>query len=369
MIPRDRTTVTQIQLWKLDIPTTDPFVVATGQMMTAQNIFVKITLHDGSIGYGEIAPFADITGETVEASLKIAETLASSIIGTPASTYRQCAQELQEQAFDFPATRCGLETALIDAFCRSRGISLWALWGGADVRERETDITIAICDRTRTLTLAREWYARGFRLFKMKVGHDVDEDIRRIESIHQHFPDVTFLVDPNQGYTRDTASAFIEGVAKTGGTIVLLEQPLPKEDLEGSAWLRKTFHIPIAVDESVQTVAEARRVIQHQAADVINLKITKSGVMETLDIVTLSKQSEVQLMIGGMVETRVAMGCSFGLVLGLGGIQHLDLDTPLLLEHDPVTGGFAYRCSYLQPWEGSGLGVSLDSPESTIVVE
>lgn len=365
----DHTTVTKLQLWTLDIPTTDPFVVATGQLNAAQNIIVKITLQDGSVGFGEIAPFSDLTGETLEASLHMAKTLGASLLGTSSATYRQCAQSFQEQAPNNPATRCGLETALLDAFCRSANIPLWALWGGADVRERETDITIPICDRDRTLVLAREWYEQGFRLFKMKVGHDVDEDVRRIETIHQQFPDVTFLVDPNQGFTRETAATFIEGVRKVGGVIELLEQPLAKDNLEGAAWLRETYHIPIAADETVRCVADAKQVIQHRAADFINLKITKSGVLETLDIVTIAKTSGVKLMIGGMVETRVAMGCSFALVLGLGGIDYLDLDTPLLLNQDPVEGGFAYHCSRLQPWVEAGLGISLPLPANSIVIE
>ncbi len=369
MTHSDHTTITKIQLWTLDIPTTDPFVVATGQLSTAQNIFVKITLHNGSVGFGEIAPFPDITGETIEASLRTANRLATSLLGTSANHYRRSAQQLQEQAPDFPATRCGIETSLLDAFCRSAGIPLWALWGGADVRARETDITIPICDHDRTVTLAKEWYELGFRLFKMKVGHDVDEDIRRIETIHRQFPEVTFVVDPNQGFTRQTAAAFIEGVKKIGGTIELLEQPLAQEDLEGSAWLRQTYHTPVAADETVRSVTDAQRVIQHQAADFINLKITKSGVMETLDIIALAKNSGIQLMIGGMVETRVAMGCSFGLVLGIGGIQYLDLDTPLLLRHDPVQGGFAYRCSQLQPWKGTGLDLHLPPHANSIVIE
>jgi len=369
MTRHEHTTITKVQLWTLNIPTTDPFVVATGKLNTAQNIIVKITLQDGSTGFGEIAPFTDLTRETVEASLATAKTLAASLLETSASNYRRSAQMIQEQAPNFPSTRCGIETALLDAFCRSANIPFWALWGGADVRERDTDITIPICDRERTLILAREWYEQGFRLFKMKVGHDVDEDIRRIETIHQHFPDVTFLVDPNQGLTRDTAATFIQGVRKVGGIIELLEQPLAKDDLEGAAWLRRTYHLPIAADESVRTVTDAQRVVQYHAADFINLKITKSGVMETLDIMALAKSSGTKLMIGGMVETRVAMGCSFGLVLGLGGIEYLDLDTPLLLKDDPVEGGFAYRCSWLQPWTGAGLDVHLPPHANSIIIE
>ena len=73
-------------------------------------------------------------------------------------------------------------------------------------------------------------------------------------------------------------------------------------------------------------------------------------------------------MIGGMVETRIAMGCSFSLVLGLGGFDVLDLDTPLLLASDPVTGGYRYDGSRLQPWSGSGLDMNAaPSPNVTTI--
>ena len=65
-------------------------------------------------------------------------------------------------------------------------------------------------------------------------------------------------------------------------------------------------------------------------------------------------------MIGGMIETRVAMGCSFSLVLGLGGISILDLDTPLLLAEDPFdSGGYQYTGPILSPWYEPGLGLRL----------
>ena len=369
MTQADQTTITKIQLWTLNIPITDPFVVATGQLTTAQNIFIQVTLRDGSIGFGEIAPFTDLTGETVSDSLKTAESLATPLLGTPAINYRKAAQQFQEQVPNFPATRCGIETALLDALCRSENIPLWALWGGADIRERETDITIPICNCERTLALVREWHAKGFRLFKMKVGHDVDEDIRRIEEIHKQFPEVTYLVDPNQGFDRNTAEGFIKGVKKIKAKIEILEQPLPRDDLEGAAWLRRTFQIPIAADETVCTVADAQCVIQNKAADYINLKITKSGVLETLGIFTLTRTAGLKLMIGGMVETRIAMGCSFSIVLGMGEIDYLDLDTPLLMNHDPVKGGFAYCGPRLQPWNGAGLSASLSPNENSLVIE
>ena len=361
--------VTKVEIWPVDIPITDPFVVATGQLVTAQNLFIRITLKDGSCGYGEVAPFPDVTGEDRTTSFTVAKDLAAALVGKSASHFRQLARELRDRAPSNPASRCGVEIALVDALCRSARLPLWALWGGADVRERETDITIPITDIDRTLVLARTWYQKGFRIFKMKVGMDGDQDTRRVEAIHKAFPNVAFIIDPNQGFSREQALEFATSVQKFGGQILLLEQPLPKHDLEGLALLRRSLNIPVAADESVQSMEDAKAVIREQAVDFINIKITKSGLLEALEIASFTRASGLRLMIGGMVETRVAMGCSFSLVLGLGGFEVLDLDTPLLLSQDPVKGGYSYTGPRLNLWQGPGLDLEVEAAKGCITIE
>jgi o-succinylbenzoate synthase len=365
----DRLTVHKVEICPVDIPLPDPFVVATGELGSAQNLFIRITLQNGSVGYGEIAPFPDVTGEDRASSLAMAKELARAALGQSATHYRKLAKGFQEIAPSHPAARCGLETALVDAVTRAGGLSLWALWGGADVRVRETDITIPITDMDRTLTLVREWYGQGFRVFKMKVGKDVDEDLRRVESIQRSFSNVAFIVDSNQGFTREEALDFARGVNRFGGSILLFEQPVPKNDLDSLAALRSFLDIPIAADESVQTVEDLKSIIQNQAADFINIKITKSGLLEAVEIASLARMSGLRLMIGGMMETRVAMGCSFSLVLGMGGFEVLDLDTPLLMEIDPVEGGYNYEGPQLRPWQAPGLDMEVTPSAECHILE
>jgi L-alanine-DL-glutamate epimerase-like enolase superfamily enzyme len=94
----------------------------------------------------------------------------------------------------------------------------------------------------------------------------------------------------------------------------------------------------------------------------------KSGVMEAHEIARFTLASDLKLMIGGMVETRVAMGCSFSLVLGMKGFEVLDLDTPLLLDADPVAGGYTYRGRYLIPWREPGLGMTVFPPDGAVTL-
>jgi L-Ala-D/L-Glu epimerase / N-acetyl-D-glutamate racemase len=365
---RQTQVIERIDCWPMDIPLIDPFVVATGTRSVAENVFVRMTLSDGTRGYGEAAPFPEVGGETRAACLAAIAQLGRTMLGYPADQFKDLAQQLRALAPDQPAARCALETALIDAHCRACHLPLWALWGGADVREHETDITIPIETREKTVALARGWYAKGFRLFKMKIGKDVDSDVRRLEAVHAELPGVAFIGDGNQGFSREECLAFVHGVARFEGRLVLLEQPLVREDLDGLADIRRLTGIPVAADESVRSLADAKEVVTQGAADYINIKIMKTGVLEAHEIALFAVASGLKLMIGGMVETRIAMGCSFSLVLGMKGFEILDLDTPLLLGRDPITGGYQYRGPCLLPWRESGLGMRVDPPDGTLTL-
>lgn len=358
-----------VTFWPIDIPITDPFIVATGVRVVAENIFVRITLNNGTHGYGEAAPFPEVGGEDRESCLAALERLASSLIGESVEDYHALAHGMSEQALTHPAARCGLETAVIDAYCRVSNNPMWQLWGDSDVRARETDITIPITDLDKTVTLARGWYEKGFRLFKMKVGKDVENDIRRLEAVHRTLPGISFIGDGNQGFSRQDCLTFAEGVKRFGGRMVLLEQPVVRADLDSMAAIRRETGIPIAADESVRSLADAQEVVARGAADYINIKIMKTGVAEAVEIASFTKASGLKLMIGGMVETRVAMGCSFSMVLGLGGFEVLDLDTPLLLANDPVTGGYRYEGPRLQPWSGPGLDMQSSPSLNVTTIE
>lgn len=361
--------IKDITFWPVDIPVTDPFVVATGTRVTAENVFVRITLSDGTEGYGEAAPFPEVGTEDRASCLQALSQLAPSLIGRTIHDYREWSRHLAEQAPAHPAARCSLETALLDAHCRTAAIPLWQFWGGADVRPRMTDITIPIATQEKTLALAREWYQRGFRLFKMKVGKDVDTDLRRLETLHQALPDIAFIGDGNQGFSRAECLAFAAGIRRFGGVMVLLEQPVAHDDLDSLAAIRSETGIPVAADESVRSLDDARKVIAHGAVDYINIKIMKTGVLEAAEIASLTLQAGLNLMVGGMLESRIAMGCSFSMVLGMKGFDVLDLDTPLLLATDPVQGGYRYVGPTLHPWHESGLGMTVSVPTDALTTK
>jgi len=359
--------VKKIEAWPVALPLKASFVVATGSMDVAKNVFVRVTLQGGAVGYGEIAPFPDISGEDQTACLAAFPAAAQILLGKSAMQFRLLSKQLLDVTQSFPSLRCGLETALLDALCRATGIPLWGLWGGAEVRIRETDVTLPIGATDAVVATALDWHQKGFQILKMKVGQDVEEDIRRVEAVAAACPEASFVIDANQGYTLEQARAFMLAMKQLHIPVKVFEQPIHRDDIEQIAMLKDQSLIPLAADESLRSIEDARQLIEQKAVDMFNVKITKCGVMESVRIVELAQASGVRLMIGGMVESRVAMGCSWSMVLGLGGFEILDLDMPLLLSVDPIQGGYQYTGSFLHPYHEPGLGMFINAESSLML--
>jgi len=352
------TRVVSVDVQTVDVPLTDPFVISRGALSVAQSAYLRVTLADGTAGYGEVAPFAALTGETRDGSAEAARGLGAGIVGEDAARWEAVGSALAAAYPEQPAARAGLECALVDAAARARGVTLYDFLGGADVRERTTDITLPILSEERIDALAASWYARGFRVFKLKVGSDADADVRRVERLARRFADVSFILDANQGFDAAQAVEIALALAPLAPRIAMIEQPVPRDDLDAMAAVRAASPLAIAADESVFSLADAERVIAAGAADIVNLKIMKSGFTQTLAIARAVRGAGLRLMIGGMMETRLAMAFSYALVLGVGGIEFLDLDTPLLLASDPLAGGFSYRGPVLSLWRAPGVGMA-----------
>jgi L-alanine-DL-glutamate epimerase-like enolase superfamily enzyme len=189
------------------------------------------------------------------------------------------------------------------------------------------------------------------------VGADKENEFKIINGIHQQNRNVRIIIDANQGFDENTATSFIREITNHGCNVILFEQPVNRYDLDAMARMTRLLDIPIAADESVFSLEDLRKVINAGAANVINLKIMKTGIFRALQIASTALSFGLDLMIGGMVETRLAMGCSSSIAFGYCPIKYIDLDTPLLMKSDPMLGGYSYCGSEIRSWENPGLGM------------
>jgi len=350
-------TIEKIEIKNLDVDLLDPFAISVGTVIQVNNLMVVLTLTDGTIGYGEIAPFPELMGENREASLNQFNQIVESLIGLSLKHIREISILLEEALSKSPAVKCGLEISMLDALSRSLGIPLWSYFGGANPGPLETDITIPILPKERSLELAGKWHSKEFGILKIKVGSDYQKEVQLISEINKQNDNLKFILDANQAFEEHEALEFLREVMARGCNVILYEQPLNRSDFQGMARLKKLINIPLAADESVSSIKDLKDVITYNTADVINLKIMKTGVFNTLKIASTALSMGLELMIGGMVETRLAMSCSVAIAMGYCKISYIDLDTPLLMSSDPFLGGYSYCGPDIMPWESPGLGI------------
>jgi L-alanine-DL-glutamate epimerase-like enolase superfamily enzyme len=351
--------ITNLNIRPINIGLTDTFTISQGSVQEVRSLLVTLTLDNGITGYGEITPFPELAGENRKACTEKFNEVSPDLISKSLNNIRHLSHMLEEALPGSPSVKCGIEISMLDALTRTLEIPLWSYFGGLNQEILQTDITIPILSLERSLELADKWVKKGFHTLKIKVGSDHDKEINLITEINKKYPDIQYIIDANQAFEENQTLEFTRELLAKDCDIILLEQPLNRYDYVGMGRLKKLLKIPIVADESVFSRQDLQQVIKYNSADVVNLKIMKTGVFNALDIATTASSMGYDLMIGGMVETRIAMGCSVSIAMGYAPIKYIDLDTPLLLSSDPVIGGYSYCGPDIMPWESPGLGMEL----------
>ena len=334
--------IRSVEVTPLDIPLFEPFGISGGAQAAANNVLVTLELADGTLGYGEAAPLPAYNGETQAQALAVLAGSRRWLAGYVVKDWRWLAAEFRGRGGAWcGSAQCAFELALLDALTKQRGEPLWKFFGGAGTT-LETDMTVTTGTATEAAANARAIRKRGIRMIKVKVGGKLGpaHDLERVGAISEVAPDSPLILDGNAGVSRAAASELVRGLKARGIVPALLEQWLAKDDLAGARSLAEESGWLVAADESVTSADDARRVVAERAAGAINIKLMKGGVAAALDIVAVAKSAGLALMIGGNVESILAMTGSACFAAGQGGFDFADLDTPLFLAENPFDGGF-----------------------------
>lgn len=333
------TTIQRLTVAPLDMPLRETFGIAGGATEIVESALVTVELADGTLGLGEASPLPAFNGETRAATVEAVLAARARVEGEDVRAWRRIAGALACPG----AARCAIETAVIDALARRAGMPLWAFFGGAE-RALTTDVTVPIASVAEARRSAGERAAQGFGRLKVKVGGSrAGEDLARLLAVREAAPGAELMLDGNGGLSAEAALDLLADLRSRGITPILFEQPVPAGDLAGLAEVARRGGVPVAADESVERAADVLRVAALGAAQVVNIKLMKSGVVEALAIAATARALNLGLMIGGMIEGRLAMSTSACFAAGLGGFAFVDLDTPLFLAEDAFAGGYAQR--------------------------
>jgi L-alanine-DL-glutamate epimerase-like enolase superfamily enzyme len=353
----ESTRIKTVEIRAINIPLDEPFKISIGTKYSIENVLITITLENGIEGYGEAAPLEPINGENQATVLAALNSCADFLKGRDVSEFRKISGYLKSVFWAQVTARCAIEMALLDAYTKFLNLPFYKYLSG-EVEKIETDYTIDIVPPSEARINAGKLAGKGYRVLKTKVGKNFSDDIDRILAIREGAPGCDITLDANQGYSPCEAVHFLDELERHNIRPILFEQPVIKHDLAGMKFVKEHTSVPIAADESVFTSYDALNIIRAGCADVINVKIMKSGIIEALDIITLARCANIKLMIGCMLESRLALGCSVQIAAGTGSFSYIDLDPHIDPGLEPFTGGpeFAdpvYSLADLSP----GMGV------------
>lgn len=351
--------ITHLDIYRFSIPA-KPFVIATGTMHYAQNIFIRVHTSEGFYGAGECSAFPMIVGETQETCLAMAKDFAHLWKGKDPLNIPARLQELDAYVAHNHTIKSAFDMALYDIASKAASQPLYKYLGG-NKRTVETDITIGISTPEQMASQALEYLQQGAATIKIKLGKDAEEDIERIRKIRQAVgPEIKIRIDANQGWSFEEALYALQSMEELN--IEFCEQPMRTWFDDHLPELCRKSPVKIMADESCYNHHDARRLIQAKSCHSINIKFAKSGgITEAKKIHDVAEKAGVPCMIGGMLESRLALTANLHFAYASPNIHFFDLDTCLLGQlEDPVTGGVNYNGFFLNIDDAVGIGADVD---------
>jgi len=350
----------------VDLPTIREHRLAMTTMSRQTLVIVRLRCDDGIEGIGEATTIGGLSyGDQSPESIKLTldHYINPLIAGMDAASANAVLAKVDQSVQGNSLAKSALETALLDAQGKRLGVPVHALLGGAVRHSLPVLWTLASGDSARDIEEAGQLLeARRHKVFKLKIGkRSPREDIAHVAAIKNALGErADITVDLNQAWSEATAARFIPDLQAAG--VMLVEQPIAKDNRRGLARLAQAFSIPIMADEAVSTPADMFDYACDGAADIVALKIAKSG--GPLGVVRTSAVADA-----------AGVGCYGGTLLEgtIGSIASAhafaacrkmewgtELFGPLLLKDDIVVERAAVADFELAVPSGPGLGVAID---------
>ncbi|KAK8694411.1 hypothetical protein V6N13_071964 [Hibiscus sabdariffa] len=328
----------------LNVGLREPVTIGCSTLEKVENMAVRVELSNGCVGWGEVPVVPGVNWNQTTALEKVGKACEFLSQGPPV-TLNLVLHQISEMfpATQFAPVRAGLEMALIDAVANSIDVPLWRLFGGVS-NSLTCAATIPTTSSAKAFDLAAEYFKLGFKTLVIKLGRNLSSDIEVLQAVRAAHPHCLFILDANEGYTSKEAVEVLDKLNEIGVTPILFEQPVHRDDWRGlgdvSNVARHKYGISVAADESCRDLIDIQKLMEGNLVDVINLKLSKFGVLGILEIVEMVKKSGLELVIDSVAETRLATGVAGHLAAGLGCFKYVNISAPLLLSEDPVVGGY-----------------------------
>jgi o-succinylbenzoate synthase len=345
----------------LNVPLKTPFKTAMRTVTEIEDVVVIVKTDTGHTGYGSAPATAVITGDTHGSIIEaISKVMSPALIGRDIADLNNLVNTVQNSIVRNFSAKAAIEIAIYDLYGQLYNAPLYQLLGGGD-NVISTDITISVDYIDKMVEDTLSAIDRGFETLKIKVGKDPTLDIERIKAIYAAVNERALIrLDANQGWTPKQTVSVLRALEDSGVQLELLEQPVRGDDIEGMKYVTERIHTPVMADESSFGPKEAIELIRTRAADIINIKLMKTGgISNAIKIADIAGIYGVNCMIGCMLESSIGVAAAAHIAVAKASvITKVDLDTPALGKYDPVTSGVQFNNSEIKITDLPGLGIS-----------
>lgn len=329
-------------------------------------VLVRVRTNDGLVGIGECCTPSGPwwAGESVESiKLMIDQHITPHIIGHDVFDVRGIFQVVDRKLFGNSFAKAGVEMALVDLHGKIANVPAHDLLGGKRRNSMPCSWPLATGDPDAEIAEAENWIDAGkFNIFKLKMGFlDPQTDVARACKIARALEGkASVRVDPNESWDEATCKWALPRMTDAG--ISLIEQPMARWNLSGSARATAATTAAIMLDESVSTLQDMLAIGQTRAGDVVSIKVMKhGGLYASRRIADVALATGIAIYMGTFLECSVGTAASMQLAVTFESLPYGgELSGPNLVSDDIAVRPARYENFELQLEEGVGLAVEID---------
>lgn len=348
-----------------------PFSDAYASYDCLNYVIVKLHLDNGVVGFGEASPIdPSFYGETQQSIITAIDDWIAPIIQDQDPQNVEKIESIIDKRFaGNSSAKTAIDIALYDAIGKTLNTPVYTLLGGLFREKAAVGLELGIVKPEDMQNVVDKVLELKPTVIKLHVGTTPNEDISAIKAFHDAVASRAIIrADSNGAYTTDAAIRVLRKVQDC--ELEYFEQPVPRTNLDGLAQIRKSVQTPIAVDESVWTTQEAMIVCKKEAADVINIKLTRvGGLNKAKKIADIAHSAFLKAHIGCEAEFGVASAAKVHLAVALENAACAsagEFTELITLRDNIVKHPYWIKDSSIQPNNKPGLGIEIDEEKMKI---
>jgi L-Ala-D/L-Glu epimerase len=349
--------IKSIDVYKKNLALTRPYTIAFRTISDVEAVFVEIKLANGIVGLGSANPAIEVVGEDAHMAFeRLQSDGIQQFVGRNIADMFSILHQTERLFPHAPGTLAAMDIALHDALCQYLKVSVAGFYH-QKIEKLPTSVTIGIKGVADTLGEAEEYFDKKFKVLKVKLGQNFDEDIERLVKLRERFGNkMTIRVDANQGYQVNEVVGFFEKTKKL--KIELVEQPTLVGTEGGVQALPLGIRKRLAADESLTDLGAAFQLAANKTYGIFNIKLMKcGGIAAALEIANVAKAANIDLFWGCNDESIVSITAALHVAFAAQNTRYIDLDGSLDLAEDVVKSGFILKNGVMSLPKGKGLGL------------